>query len=82
MTYLQLPVSVSKAQKNAWSFVLLQVKSSNILKTKMLAFGNPKEELRTKLSGTPTTEYINRYNCFGNVFNPIRAPVGGMFKQN
>ena len=53
----------------------------NELKTKVMVFGNLKEELHIKFNDTPI-EHVDRYKCLGNVFNTIHAPGGDMFKQN
>ena len=53
----------------------------NELTTKVMVFGNLKEELHIKFNDTPI-EHVDRYKCLGNVFNTIHAPGGDVFKQN
>ena len=76
--------SVSNAQKQMdglLSFCKSNQTIVNELKTKVMMFGNTKEELRIKFNGT-LIEHVDRYKCLGNVFNTTRTPGGDMFKQN
>ena len=68
--------SVSNAQKQMdglLSFCKSNQTIVNELKTKVMMFGNTKEELRIKFNGT-LIEHVDRYKCLGNVFNTTRTP--------
>ena len=53
----------------------------NELKTNAMMFGSTEEELRINFNGT-LIEHVDRYKCFGDIFNTTRTPGGDMFKQN
>ena len=76
--------SVSNAQKQMdglFSFCKSNQTIVNELKTKVMVFGNPKEELHIKFNDTPI-EHVDQCKCLGNILNTIRASAGNTFKQN